>query len=660
MKEISGKIQNSPASKMSCKKPSIFLGIIITLGIVYGDIGTSPLYVMKAIISNKILDELIIYGALSCIFWTLTTQTTLKYVVIVLRADRKGQGGLLALYSLIKKGRNWWLVLFAMVGASMLLSDGLITPAISVSSAIEGLIIVYPKINTLPIVITILLGLFLIQRLGTNIVGGTFGPIMLMWFLMIGGFGLMNILEHPGILKAINPLYAIKLLTLYPNGFWLLGAVFLCTTGAEALYSDLGHCDRKSIRLGWIFVKICLLLNYFGQGAWLYQNIGNVINENPFYAMIPDWFLIPSIIIATLAAIIASQALISGSFTLINEATRLNLWPKFETKYPTNQMGQIYIPLVNTFLCIGCIGVTYYFKNSSNMEAAYGLAVVTTMITTTILFVSYLDSRKISRLITYPFMITYLTIELSFLIANLAKFYHGGWVIFLVGSGLFFIMWVWYRAKIFKRRYTKFTNTSEVIPMLIEISNDLSIPKAATHLVYMTSSDYVDQIETKIMYSLLERMPKRADMYWFVHIEIVDEPYLYDYKVTILAPQDAVRIDFMLGFKVEPRINVFFKKVLEELVRSNEISIVNNYEYKKRQNIFGDISFVILKKFIANYSYLPAYERFMIKAYNLINKIGLSEDRIFGIDDEPNSIIIEKVPITFKSSADDVKLNRIR
>ena len=659
--ELSGLIKQPLGRKATHKQHSAIMAVIIAIGIVYGDIGTSPLYVIKAIISGRVIDPLLVYGGLSCIFWTLTLQTTLKYVVIVLRADRRGQGGLLSLYSIVKKGKRWWLVFFAMAGASMLLSEGLITPAISVSSAVEGLRILYPQINTLPIVITILLILFFIQRFGTNIIGGAFGAVMIVWFSMLGSFGFVSILQNSYILKAINPIYAVKLLTLYPNGFWLLGAVFLCTTGAEALYSDLGHCSRKSIRAGWVFVKTALLLNYFGQGAWLLRNIGQVVGKdvNPFYSIIPEWFLLPSIIISTAATIIASQALISGSFSLINEATRINLWPKFLTKYPTTQKGQIYIPLVNTFLCIGCIGITYYFKESSNMEAAYGLAVVTTMINTTILFSSYLRGKGERNRVVYSFMITFLIIEFSFLAANMAKFTHGGWIIFAFGSFLFFIMWVWYQAKIFKRRHTRFTDFYEILPLLIDLSSDNTVSKTATHLIYMTSSDSVDLIETKIMYSLLERQPKRADMYWFVHVEIVDEPYLTDYKATILSAQDAVRVDFRLGFKVEPRINVFFKKVLEELITNNEINVINHYEYKKRQNIFGDISFVILRKFVANHTDLPFYQRFIVSTYYLIRRFALTEDKAYGLDDEPNSIIIEQVPMVFKSPVKNIKLNRV-
>jgi len=659
--QLSKILSNHSGQKLSSyKRTPLMLSVIVALGIVYGDIGTSPLYVMKAIIADRIIDEFLILGSLSCIFWTLTLQTTLKYIIIVLRADRKGQGGMLALYSIIKKGKNWWLVFFAMIGAAMLLSEGLITPAISVSSAVEGLQIIYPEIKTLPIVVAILFTLFSIQRLGTNVVGGLFGVVMMVWFTMIGGFGLHNLLNELHILDATNPIHAYKFLVYYPHAFWLLGAVFLCTTGAEALYSDLGHCDRKSIRLGWGFAKVCLLLNYFGQGAWLLSHSGEILSRdiNPFYTMLPAWALPASIAIATSAAVIASQALISGSFSLINEATRQNLWPKIRTQYPTDQKGQIFMPLVNWFLCFGCIGVTLYFKESANMEAAYGLAVVMAMICTTCLFIAFLSCRKVSRWIIYSFAAVYLTIEGGFLVANLAKFSHGGWIVLLVGLLLFFVMWVWYQAKVFKRRHTRFTDFHEVLPLLIDLSNDNNIPKVATHLVYMTSSDSTDEIETKIMYSLLERQPKRADMYWFVHIEIVDDPYLYDYKVNILAPRDSVRIDFRLGFRVEPRIELFFNKILEELVRNEEISVVNHYEYKKRQNVFGDVRFVFLKKFISNYHYLPFVQRFVISSYYLINKIAVSEDSAFGIDN-PDSIIIEKVPITFKSPAQDTKLNRV-
>jgi KUP system potassium uptake protein len=640
---------------------SIILGVIIALGIVYGDIGTSPLYVIKALCAGRILDETLIYGGLSCVFWTLTLQTTIKYVTIMLNIDRKGQGGLLVLYSMIKKGTKWWIVLFAMIGASMLLAEGLVTPAISVSSAVEGLSIIYPEIQTLPIVITILALLFLIQRLGTSFLGVAFGPIMILWFFAIGFVGIYSFSSNLEILKAVNPIYAFNLLVLNPGGFWLLGAIFLCTTGAEALYSDMGHCDKRSIRIGWIFVKICLLLNYFGQGAYLLDHLGQETthNFNPFYAMAPQWSLIPLIIIATLAAIIASQALITGSFSLVNEASRLGLWPKLSTKYPTTARGQIYIPIVNNFLFIGCIFVTLYFQTSARMEAAYGIAVITTMINSTILVCAYLLSRKKSKFIVIAFAIIYGIIEGAFFIANLAKFFHGGWVVVLFAFLLLFIMWVWHQTKIFKRKYAKYVDLNKIIPSLVKMSTDHSLPKVATHLVYLTSSKYCDQIESKVLYSLMERRPKRANLYWFVHVKIADEPYLCEYKTTVMALQDAIRIDFKLGFRIEPNVNMLFRHVMEDMIKNKEINTEGFNRYQRKQNYMGDISFVVLKKYIANYSHLKFYDRFMISSFEIINKISLPEEKAFGIDDEPDSIIIEKVPVDLRKPIEDISPKRV-
>jgi KUP system potassium uptake protein len=640
---------------------SIILGVIIALGVVYGDIGTSPLYVIKALAAGRIIDETLIYGGLSCVFWTLTLQTTLKYVVIILNIDRKGQGGLLVLYSLIKKGTKWWIVLFAMVGASMLLAEGLVTPAISVSSAVEGLSIIYPEIQTLPIVVTILSLLFLIQRLGTSFIGTAFGPIMILWFLTIGAVGIYSFSDNIEVLKAINPIYAFDLLVLNPGGFWLLGAIFLCTTGAEALYSDMGHCDKNSIRIGWIFVKICLLLNYFGQGAYLLNHLGQELTHDfsPFYAMAPKWSIIPLVIISTMAAIIASQALITGSFSLVNEASRLGLWPKLRTKYPTTARGQIYIPMINNFLFVGCIFITLYFQTSAKMEAAYGIAVIATMINSTILVCAYLLSRKKSKSFILSFAIIYGIIEGAFFVANLAKFAHGGWIVVLFALALFFVMWVWHQTKFFKRRYIKYVDLKKIIPFLVKMSNDKNLPKVSTHLVYMTSSKYADQIESKIIYSLMERRPKRANLYWFVHIEIADEPYICEYKTTVIASQDTVRVDFVLGFRVKPDINMLFRHVMEDMIKNGEINTEGFNKYRRKKNHMGDISFVILQKYIANYSHLPFYDRFMIRAFEVINHVSFPEEEAFGINDEPDAIIIEKVPVDLRKPITELLPKRV-
>ncbi|MDX1920779.1 MAG: KUP/HAK/KT family potassium transporter, partial [Candidatus Caenarcaniphilales bacterium] len=441
-------------------------GLLVALGIVFGDIGTSPLYVLRPVMADKPVSELLVLGALSCIFWTLTMQTTIKYIFLTLKADNKGEGGIFALYALLRHKEGKWLIFPAMLGGSMLLADGVITPPISVASAIEGLSIIYPNIQTLPIVIGILLGLFLAQPFGTEKIGKFFGPVMLVWFTTIGIVGLASLIGNLGIIRAINPFYAFKFLSQYPNGIWLLGAIFLCSTGAEALYSDLGHCGRQNIRFSWSFVKLALILNYFGQGAWLLKHIGQTYssNFNPFYSIMPNWFLSFGIGIATLATIIASQALISGSYTLVNEAMRLNLWPKLEVDYPSEQRGQIYVPWINWFLCICCIGVTLFFRESKNMEAAFGLAVTLTMLMTTVLFAAYLDSRRTPKPLIKLYLTVYLLIESSFLVANLVKFFHGGWVTLLIGGSLFYVMWTWYQARFIYRKYVQFQDVKEAIP----------------------------------------------------------------------------------------------------------------------------------------------------------------------------------------------------
>ncbi|MGV3640688.1 MAG: KUP/HAK/KT family potassium transporter [Adhaeribacter sp.] len=636
-------------------------GLLVALGIIYGDIGTSPLYVMKAIIlgaGNRVNLDLI-YGGLSCVFWTLTLQTTLKYVVLTLRADNNGEGGIFSLYTLVRR-RARWLVIPAMIGGSALLADGLITPPISVSSAIEGLRLIYPGIPTVPIVIAILSVLFFVQSFGTQIVGKSFGPIMFIWFTMLAVLGIANILHHPEVIQAINPYYAYHLLVEYPGGFWLLGAVFLCTTGAEALYSDLGHCGRANIRISWIFVKSCLLLNYFGQGAWLTTRLGQPLTaqDNPFYGVMPAWFLLPGITVATIAAIIASQALITGSFTLIGEAIRLNLWPKVRLIYPTNLKGQLYVPSVNLLLWAGCVGVVLYFRESSNMEAAYGLAITVTMLATTILMTYYLYMKKFSPVVVAMFVGIYLAIELSFLVANLEKFPHGGWVSVVIGLSLISVMYTWIRAYYIKRRLTL---TDEVplpkyIEQLKELSEDDSIPKYSTHLVYMTAAEQINYIESKTIYSIFQKRPKRADIYWFLHVETTDQPFTMEYKVHHIAEDDVIRVDFRLGFRVEQRINLYFRKVVENLVASKEVDITSRYESLHKAHVIGDFRFVVMEKYLSPENDLPWQEKVILQAYFFLKDFTASEDKWFGLD--TSSVKLEKVPLII-NPVQDIDLVRV-
>lgn len=643
-------------------------GLLIALGIIYGDIGTSPLYVLNAIVSNRTISPDLILGSLSCIIWTLTLQTTIKYVILTLKADNRGEGGIFSLYALVRRQKRW-LVLPAMIGGAALLADGIITPPISVTAAVEGLkqINLFAGISTFAIVVIVLviLGLlFFLQQFGTASIGKLFGPIMFLWFSMLAVIGIFHLADDVYIFKALSPHYAIELLINYPQGFWILGAVFLCTTGAEALYSDLGHCGRGNIRVSWIFVKSCLILNYLGQGAYLLSNFkGKFISDdfmggsfNSFYGMMPQWFLPVGIVIATTAAIIASQALISGSFTLIAEAQRLNLWPKMKINYPTEEKGQLFIPGVNTLLFIGCSGIVLFFQKSSNMQAAYGLAITMCMISTSILFANYMITRRVLPFWIYCYLLVYLTIELSFLTANLQKFHHGGYVTLLAGGGLFSVMYIWYRSRRIKNRYVEFVRLEHYIPMIQELSHDKSIAKYSTHLVYLTSANNPKEIEHKIIYSILNKKPKRADIYWFVHIDTVDDPYTSEYLVEHIIPNDIIRIEFRLGFRVQQRINLMFRKVVEDLVKNNEVNILSRYDSLERNNITGDFQFIITEKFLSSDNDLPFFERIIIKLHLWLKEISLSEERGFGLD--PSFVTIEKFPLIV-STPPSIMLKRV-
>jgi KUP system potassium uptake protein len=455
----------------------------------------------------------------------------------------------------------------------------------------------------------------------------------------------------------VNPYYAYNLLVNTKGGFWLLGAVFLCTTGAEALYSDLGHCGKGNIRISWVFVKTCLLLNYFGQGAWMIANEGQQLaGRNPFYELMPDWFLLIGIGIATMAAIIASQALITGSFTLVSEAIRLNMWPKVRLNYPTDLKGQLYVPSMNRMLLLGCIGIVLYFRKSENMEAAYGLAITITMMMTTLLLSMWLRVRRVPLPLVALFVLVYGIIEGSFLVANLIKFPHGGWVSVAIGLVLIGVMYVWLRAYYIKRRLTEFVKIDPYIDAIKELSADESIPKYSTHLVFMTSAERNSEIESKIIYSIFQKRPKRADIYWFVHVDTTDEPYTMEYKVVELAPDDAFRITFRLGFRVEQRINLYFRKVVEDLVRNKEVDITSRYESLNKQNVTGDFRFIVLEKYLSVENDFPLVEKLVMQAYFYIKQYIASEDKYFGLD--TSSVKVEKVPLVI-APVREVALQRI-
>ncbi len=638
-------------------------GLIITLGIIYGDIGTSPLYVMRAIVGAGVVNRETILGAVSLVFWTLTIQTTFKYVTLVLQADNKGEGGIFSMYTLVRRRRKW-LLYPAMIGGCAVLSEGMITPPISVCSAIEGIESIERfsamQIPTVQITIGIISGLFVFQQFGTATVGRFFGPVMLLWFSMLGILGSVQVFGYFPVLQALSPVFAFKMLLHHPHALVLMGAVFLCTTGAEALYADLGHCGKQNIRFSWIFVKTCLVLNYLGQAAWCLQYEGTTLpvnNQNPFYGIMATWFLPIGIAIATLAAIIASQAMISGSFTLVSEAIRLGLLPKLTVIFPTHLKGQLYVPAVNTLLWAGCVFVTLYFQESGKMEAAYGLSVTITMFMSTILMSNFFVMNRVRPVLIWAFLIWYLCFEGAFFSANLLKFKDGGFITVVIASILFVLMFIWVQAKNIKNRFIQNVKIRDYIDQLIMLSNDESVPKYATNLVFLSSAKSAEKVEEKILYSILQTQPKRADIYWFVHIEVTDEPYTMEYKVKILAPDDVYKVTFRLGFRVEQRMNLFLKKVVEDLLETGELNTESRYHVSRTEMPTGDFKFVIIQEFLSHENDLPVPEQMIMSVYLTVKSITASPQNWFGLDSD--SVELEKVPLVLRP-VKDFRLRRIK
>lgn len=643
-------------------------GVLISLGIIYGDIGTSPLYAISAIIGPNTITEDLVVGAISAVLWTITILTTVKYVFFTLQADNNGEGGILSLYALIKRKRKKsYLIFIAMIGGAMMLADGIITPPISVASAIEGLRFFKSDINTLPLIVIVILGIFLFQQLGTSKVGKSFGPVMLLWFSSLACFGLYNLLQNPMILKAVNPYYAFKLVTtIYQNpetlqstsGFWMLGGVFLCTTGAEALFADLGHVGKSNIRVSWGFVKTCLLLNYFGQGAYLMGHIGETLDGvNPFFAMVPDGlFRYYAVGLACLAAIIASQATISGSYSLISEAIRLNIFPKIEVKYPSDSHGQVYIPLINNILLIGCLFVIFIFREAKYMEAAYGLAIIITMIMTTILLREYFIIKRKNAFYLIGLIGLFFGLELLFFMSNIVKFSHGGYFPVVIASIFIAIMFSRYRTVKIKQSLREYIPIKDYQDQLMSLSKDQSLPKYATNLVFLSTSPKEDEIEYKIIYSILQKQPKRADNYWFVHVHVTKYPYTCEYKVDTIAKNDVYRITFYLGFKIEEKISQFLRVAIEDMVRNGEVNIVSRYHSLRENNITGDFKFVLLEEILSPESNLGFWDRLAIKINLWLKSFTAAPEKWFNLD--TNLLVVEKVPLIIRPSMKE-KLTRV-
>ncbi|MEJ8818844.1 KUP/HAK/KT family potassium transporter [Lacibacter sp. H407] len=630
--------------------------LLVALGIIYGDIGTSPLYVLKAIIGTKEIDEVLVLGGVSCIFWTLVLQTSIKYIWLTLKADNDGEGGIFSLYALVRRyGKK--LVIPAILGATTLLADGIITPPISVASAVEGLEAVIPNLPTVPIVIVILSLLFFFQRFGTHKVGVIFGPAMVIWFTMLFVLGFRQILHYPEILKSLNPVYAYELLARYPGGFWLLGAVFLCTTGAEALYSDLGHCGRKNIRASWAVVKICLLVNYLGQAAWLmHQGDPLLQGRNPFFEIMPHWFLIAGIIIATSATIIASQALISGSYTLISEAMNLNFWPRVKVRQPSDMKGQIYIPSVNVILWVGCVMMILYFRNSTHMEAAYGFSITITMMMTTILLSYYLVYKlKWNKWMVAVIVIVFATVETSFFIANVAKIKER-WMFLFFELFIFMVMYVWYNARKINNRFTKFVDLGKFASTIKELSEDDLIPKFSTHLIYLTKANNRHQVEEKIINSIFSKKPKRADVYWFVHINRTEHPYTLSYDVSELLDDKVIKVTINAGFRIQPRTELYFKKIVQDLVAKKELNLHIRPDGSTKYNAQPDFKFIVIEKFLSVENEFTLKGGLLLNSYFFLKGLGQRDEKAFGLD--KSDVVVEDIPLLYQPMQ-QIELTRV-
>ncbi|MDE5663006.1 MAG: KUP/HAK/KT family potassium transporter [Muribaculaceae bacterium] len=638
------------AGKSTVARRLTFAGILVTVGIVFGDIGTSPLYVMKAITGvNPHYDADYVLGAISCVIWTLTMQTTVKYVVIALRADNKGEGGILALFALLRRLPHKWTYLVAAIGAAALIADGMITPAVTVTSAIEGLSIVTDNVPVVPVVVVVILGIFLIQQAGTGRIGRMFGPFMMLWFLSLGVAGMVWVWQVPSVLRAFNPWYAVRLMVSSPEWFLILGAVFLCTTGAEALYSDLGHCGRRNIAVSWCFVKVMLILNYLGQGAWLIShNPASVAGLNPFYAIVPHWLTLPAVLLATGAAVIASQALLSGAFTIFSEAVNLDFWPKLRIKYPSEERGQLYIPAVNWALLAGCLVTVLLFRDSSHMEAAYGLAITITMLMTTLLLTIWMRMRGVGKVWSIIFFTFFVVLEGVFFVANLFKFTHGGWYTLLAAGGVGAVMVIWHKSSAVRGRYTEYRSLEEAAPLIEAVSADYTIPKFASNLVYLSESADTGRVESKLLYSIINKRPKRADHYWFVNVDYVDAPDELSYDVKIVSPGKIFMVTMHVGYRVDPRVSLYLRQVVEDLVEQGALDLRSGYPSLRAAGVPGDFRFVLLRRVFSLSSNCRKRERFLMRSHDRLHRLGRSDSDAYGLD--TSLVTFEAAPLILNTA----------
>ncbi|MBF0974939.1 MAG: KUP/HAK/KT family potassium transporter [Atopobium sp.] len=650
--------------------------VLVTLGIVYGDIGTSPMYTMKAIIAGNggllTMSTDVVLGALSLIIWTLTLITTVKYVMVAMKADNHNEGGIFALYSLVKRCAKW-LIIPAMIGGAALLADGILTPAVTVTTAIEGLrtipaahaIIGDNQHIVVMITIIILCTLFALQKAGTSTIGKAFGPVMTLWFLFLGAMGVMNMFADISVVRALNPVRGILFLfdgKLNAAGLMVLGSVFLCTTGAEALYSDMGHVGKSNIYVSWPFVKVCLILNYLGQGAWIITNHTNesfnaIKDLNPFFEMLPSQLRPFAVILSALAAIIASQALITGSYSIVSEAIKLDLMPHIKINYPSTTKGQIYIPLVNNIMWVGCIGVVLLFQSSEHMEAAYGLAITVTMLMTSILLYTYLAVIRKRLWAAIPFILFFGAIEAMFFFSSLTKFFHGGYFTVLMATAIFVVMFVWRRGTAVERTQSVYLPVDKYIDQLRSLSHDADYTTLADNLVFLTNDSSFDKLDRDILYSILDKRPKRAKAYYFINISLTDDPNTREFIVNDFGTDFLFKITLRLGFRVNQRINTYLYQIVGDLIKNNQLAPQNHkYSIYKEHSEIGDFRFCLLRKVLAPETDINGFDARCLELKYFIRRICGSPARWYGL--ENSNIVFEYVPL-FSKVKRGQKLTRI-
>ena len=650
--------------------------VLVTLGIVYGDIGTSPMYTMKAIIAGNggllTMSTDVVLGALSLIIWTLTLITTVKYVMVAMKADNHNEGGIFALYSLVKRCAKW-LIIPAMIGGAALLADGILTPAVTVTTAIEGLrtipaahaIIGDNQHIVVMITIIILCTLFALQKAGTSTIGKAFGPVMTLWFLFLGAMGVMNMFADISVVRALNPVRGILFLfdgKLNAAGLMVLGSVFLCTTGAEALYSDMGHVGKSNIYVSWPFVKVCLILNYLGQGAWIITNHTNesfnaIKDLNPFFEMLPSQLRPFAVILSALAAIIASQALITGSYSIVSEAIKLDLMPHIKISYPSTTKGQIYIPLVNNIMWVGCIGVVLLFQSSEHMEAAYGLAITVTMLMTSILLYTYLAVIRKRLWAAIPFILFFGAIEAMFFFSSLTKFFHGGYFTVLMATAIFVVMFVWRRGTAVERTQSVYLPVDKYIDQLRSLSHDADYTTLADNLVFLTNDSSFDKLDRDILYSILDKRPKRAKAYYFINISLTDDPNTREFIVNDFGTDFLFKITLRLGFRVNQRINTYLYQIVGDLIKNNQLAPQNHkYSIYKEHSEIGDFRFCLLRKVLAPETDINGFDARCLELKYFIRRICGSPARWYGL--ENSNIVFEYVPL-FSKVKRGQKLTRI-